>query len=195
MKLQIKRSLTENDVIEGCRGGNHKAQRQLYELYSSRMLGLCRRYISDQQEAEDVLIKGFLRVFEKIGQFRGDGSFEGWIKRIMINESLAYLRKNKAMYVEVDIDKAGQLPNYGMLSGALETEDLLRMVNALPMGYRSVFNLYAIEGYSHKEIAEMLNINESTSKSQLSRARAVLQGKLREAERGLNNKLKGHEDQ
>lgn len=187
--------MREDEVIDGCRRSEHKAQKHLYELYSSRMLGLCYRYIEEQQEAEDVMIKGFTKVFEKIGQFRGEGSLEGWIKRIMINESLGYLRRNKAMYVEVEMDKAGQQPDFGMLSGTMETDDLLKMVNALPMGYRTVFNLYAIEGYSHKEIAEMLKINENTSKSQLSRARAVLQRKLLDAERMMNIKGKGHEDQ
>ena len=194
MKLQIKKSLTVNEVIEGCKRGESRPQKQLYELYASRMLGLCFRYIGERQEAEDIMIKGFMKVFEKIGQFRGEGSFEGWIKRIMINESLAYLRRNKAMYVEIEMDRLGEKPDYDQLSGLLEAEDLMSMVNALPMGYRSVFNLYAIEGYSHKEIAEMLNINENTSKSQLSRARAVLQKKLMEAERVVNEKLNRHEE-
>lgn len=154
------------------------------------MLGLCRRYINDGFEAESVMITGFLKVFDKVDQFSGEGSFEGWVRRIMVNESLLYIRKNKGMYVEVDIEYAHAEPNYDLASRSLETEDLLRMINSLPVGYRTVFNMFAIEGYSHKEIALSLGINENTSKSQLSRARTMLQKQLIDKEALLEEKLK-----
>lgn len=156
------------------------------------MLGLCRRYIKDTNEAESVMITGFLKVFDKINQFSGQGSFEGWVRRIMVNESLLYLRKNKGMYIEVDIEYADLEPNYDLASSKLQAEDLLKLVNSLPVGYRTVFNMYAIEGYSHQEIAAKLQISENTSKSQLSRARKMLQKQILEKEAIWEEKRKRH---
>lgn len=153
------------------------------------MYALCMRYIKDDSEAEDVMITAFVKVFEKIDQFKGEGSFEGWIRRIMVNESLTYIRKHKSMYLEVDIEQADREPNCEELGNHLEAEDLMKMVNQLPVGYRTVFNLYAIEGYSHKEIAKQLGISENTSKSQLSRARVLLQKYLLNSERIINEKI------
>ena len=121
-----------------------------------------------------------VKVFEKLEQYNGEGSFEGWIRRIMVNESLMYIRKHKNMSLEVEVEKAEMKPDYQSLESTLETDDLMRLITELPVGYRTVFNLYAIEGYSHKEIAEQLGINENTSKSQLSRARKYLQNRLAE---------------
>jgi len=133
-------------------------------------------------EAEDVLVMSFTKIFERIDQFKGEGSFEGWIRKVTVNESLSYLRKNKNMYLETDIEAADREPDYSQLESQLEAEDLLKMIDALPTGYRIVFNMYAIDGYSHKEIAAHLDINENTSKSQLSRARALLQRNCLESE-------------
>lgn len=188
MKLHIHKSTLETDLINACKKQNAKAQRVVYDKYASYMLGLCRRYVRGELEAEDVMIRGFMKVFSKIDLFEGKGSFEGWMKRIMINESLGYIRKNKAMYLETDIEAADKEPDLDKLSTALEAKDLLKMINELPSGYRTIFNLYAIEGYSHKEIGELLGINENTSKSQLSRARMHLQRKLLETERVLEKK-------
>jgi len=146
------------------------------------MLGLCRRYVNDVSEAEMVMITGFLKVFDKIDQYSGEGSFEGWIRRIMVNESLLYIRKNKGMYIEVDIEYADQEPNYELAYNNLEVADLLKLISTLPIGYRTVFNMFAIEGYSHQEIAKELSISENTSKSQLSRARKMLQKQIIEKE-------------
>lgn len=157
------------------------------------MLGVVCRYINDRNEAEEVMIGGFIKVFDKIEQFKDEGSFEGWIRRIMVNEALGYIRKNKYMYAEVDIEKADREPDYQQLESHLEMEDMLRMVNELPVGYRTVFNLYAIDGYSHAEIADQLGININTSKSQLSRARALLQKQLQTIEDEFNNKVFSHE--
>jgi RNA polymerase sigma-70 factor (ECF subfamily) len=191
MKLQIHKSLKETDLINACKRQNARAQRMLYDRYSPIMMGLCRRYVRGEPEAEDVMIKGFMKVFTKIEMFQGKGSFEGWIKRIMINESLTYIRQNKAMYLETDIEVAEREPDYDKISTELEAKDLLKLVNELPSGYRTIFNLYAIEGYSHKEIAELLNISENTSKSQLSRARMQLQKKILEMEKALNKRNGG----
>jgi len=192
MKLIINKSSTTESLINGCRQGQRQAQREVYEKLSPRMLGLCRRYIRDAGEAESVMITGFLKVFDKISQYSGEGSFEGWISRIMVNESLLYIRKNKGMYIEVDIEYADQQPNYELASQNLEADDLLKLVNNLPVGYRTVFNMYAIEGYSHQEIANSLQISESTSKSQLSRARKMLQKQIIEKEALWEEKLKNH---
>ena len=119
-----------------------------------------------------------VKVFEKLDQFSGEGSLEGWVRRVMVNESLMYIRKNKNMSLEVDVEHAEFEPNYQTLENTLEAQDLMNLIAELPVGYRTVFNLYAIEGYNHKEIAETLGINENTSKSQLSRARKLLQTRL-----------------
>lgn len=181
--LQIKKSKSEEGLIAACRKGDSKAQRDIYNKYSPAMFAVCRRYVIELQEAEDILICGFTKAFQKIEQFNGQGSFEGWVRRIIVNESLTYLRRNKSMYLEVEIEKAGREPDYQQLDNKLEVEDLQKMIDQLPMGYKTVFNLYAIEGFSHKEIAGKLGISENTSKSQLSRARVYLQKLLLELER------------
>lgn len=140
------------------------------------MFALCHRYITDPYEAEDVMMAGFMVVFSKIDQFSGEGNFEGWIRRIMVTQSLQFLRKSKSMELmrygadepEMVADPNAQLPS-------MDHEKLLELVQQLPMGYRMVFNLFAIEGYSHPEISEMLGISEGSSKSQLHKARAQLQ--------------------
>ncbi len=129
-------------------------------------------------EAEDILVTSFTKVFERIDQFKGEGSFEGWLRRIVVNEALTFLRKNRSMYLETEIEQADREPDYSQLHNQLETEDLLRVIQELPAGYQIVFNMYAIDGYSHKEIADHLGISENTSKSQLSRARSYLQKML-----------------
>ena len=165
----------EAQLVKALRKQDPKAQRQVYEKYSSRMLGLCFRYVSDEMIAEDVMIEGFLKVFSKIEQFNEEGSFEGWIRRIMVNEALGYLRKQKRNPEDAMSDEAANIPDYALADQNLDAEELLNLIGELPTGYRTVFNLYAIEGYSHSEIAELMGITESTSKSQLHRARALLQ--------------------
>lgn len=176
--LRINKSNTEEQLLADCRKGKPKAQKEMYERFAPKMLGVCIRYIHDRDEAEHVMIGGMVKVFEKLNQYNGEGSFEGWIRRIMVNESLMYIRKNKNMSLEVEVEKAEVEPDYQSLESHLEVADLLVLIAELPVGYRTVFNLYAIEGFSHKEIADMLDINENTSKSQLSRARKLLQSRL-----------------
>ncbi len=193
MNLSINKSITEEKLIDGCVKGKSWAQKSLYEKYSPLMLGICIRYLKDRDDADDVLVQGFMKVFDNIAKFRKEGSFEGWIRRIIVNECLTFIRKNRSMYLETDIEKASNDPDYSVLDNQLEADDLLEMIRQLPVGYRTVFNLYAIEGFSHAEIAEQLGININTSKSQLSRARSYLQKQLLEAEKQLDNKIIGDE--
>lgn len=159
--------------------GKAKAQQAIYERYSPKMMSVCLRYLGNEFDANDVLVVAFTKVFDKLDTFRQEGSFEGWIRRIVVNEALGYLRKHRKNHHE-EIEQADFEGMYTPPSEKLEADDLHRLVRALPDGYRSVFNLYAIEGYSHKEIAERLDISENTSKSQLSRARSLLKKKLAE---------------
>jgi RNA polymerase sigma factor (sigma-70 family) len=189
MKLRINKSITEEELVKACKKRDQKAQRTLYQEYCDGMLGLCIRYVNDRFEAEEIMIKGFVKAFEKIDQFQGDGSFEGWLRKIMVNEALGFIRIQKNLLMSVEIEEAEREPDYQALQVELEVADLLAMINNLPYGYRTVFNLYAIEGYTHKEIAEMMGISENTSKSQLSRARAHLQKYLIMQENQLNKRF------
>lgn len=187
--LRINKSITEEELIANCRKGKASAQRGLYDRLSPKMLGVCLRYIKDREEAEHVMIGSIVKVFDKLEQFKGDGSFEGWVRRIVVNDCLMYIRKNRNMSLEVDIDSMVEAPNLGAIDDVLEVEDLMKLIKELPVGYGTVFNLYAIEGYSHAEISKMLDINENTSKSQLSRARKWLQKRLSEIESELEKKV------
>ncbi len=179
----------EAQLVKALRKRDPKAQRQVYDKYSSRMLGLCFRYVSDEMIAEDVMIEGFLRVFAKVDQFNEEGSFEGWIRRIMVNEALGHLRKQKRILEDAMSDEAANIPDAEMADQHLDVEELLGLIGELPAGYRTVFNLYAIEGYSHGEIAELMGITESTSKSQLHRARALLQKMVSDWDSGFKKKI------
>jgi RNA polymerase sigma factor (sigma-70 family) len=192
MHLKIYRA-KQDELIEGCLRRDSSAQRLLYDQYSSKMYGLCCRYVKGSMDAEDILVSAFMKVFDKIHQFKNEGSFEGWIRKIVVNEALTYLRRNRSMYVEIDLEQADYEPDYQSLSDHLETEDLLRIIQELPTGYRIVFNLYAIDGYSHKEIADQLGISENTSKSQLSRARVYLQKVLAEQDSMTTKKISNDE--
>ncbi|MCC5936297.1 MAG: RNA polymerase sigma factor [Lunatimonas sp.] len=176
----VRKIYSEADLIKKCLGGDRKAQRTLYELYSGKFLAVCRRYVKDSGSAEDIMIEGFMKIFEHLPQYRATGSFEGWMRKIMVTQSLLHIRNNRALQLEVPLDE-GENGGYIESTENLESEDLLRLIDELPLGYRMVFNLYAIEGYSHKEIQELLGISESTSKSQLSRARATLRDRLKAA--------------
>ncbi len=180
---------SEQELISGCLKRNRSAQQKLYERFSSKMYALCYRYVRDSMEAEDILVTAFTKIFERIDQFKGEGSFEGWIRRVVVNEAFSYLRRNRSMYLETDLEAADREPDYDNIGNHLEVEDLMKMIQDLPTGYRIVFNMYAIDGYSHKEIAEVLDISENTSKSQLSRARAQLQKQLADSDRQLKRQI------
>jgi RNA polymerase sigma factor (sigma-70 family) len=171
----------EPELITALRKGDFKAQKHLYEQYAPVMLGVCLRYLKNHLDAEEALINGFMKVYTNIGQFEGKGSFEGWVRRIMVNEALGMLRKKEPLHLALDkghLDLATQ----ATADTDLGLEELLQLVHELPAGYRAVFNLYAIEGFSHKEISDLLQITEGTSKSQLSKARALLQRRLTKQE-------------
>ena len=175
--ISYNRFIDEAELIAECKKDNPKAQRLLYTMYASKMLGVCRRYANDPDVSQDLLQDGFIKVFEKIGTYKGEGAFAGWIRRIFVNTSLEYLRKSSLMNFSVNIDECINIKDEIQTStlSKLNTEDLLACISRLPVGYRTVFNLYAIEGYSHSEIAEMLHIKESTSQSQMLRAKRLLQ--------------------
>jgi RNA polymerase sigma-70 factor (ECF subfamily) len=179
---------TEHDLARAINKGDSKAQSMLYERYSPKMLSICLRYMGDMMEAEDVMIEGFMRIFDKISQFNFKGSFEGWMRRIMVNEALMRLRGKKM--INVELDEVRQKSGGVSVESNINAEELLKLVNELPVGYRTVFNLFAIEGYSHAEIAEQLEISEGTSKSQLSRARALLQERLKVIEKDHLREIK-----
>lgn len=192
MQFKIYRA-KEDELITGCRKRDRNAQKALYDTYSSKMYGLCSRYLKDPMEAEDVLVVAFTRILERIDQYKGEGSFEGWIRRIVVNEALTCLRKRRNMHLEAELGEADYQLDYRNLEDHLQAEDLVQLINALPTGYRIVFNMYAIDGYSHKEIADTLGISENTSKSQLSRARTYLQKALKEQEWMADKKLNNDE--
>lgn len=168
--------MTDEQIVEGCIKKNAIAQKHLYEKFVRKMMGVCLRYADSTEEAEDVVQNGFISVFENISSFRGTGPLEGWIRRIMVNTALTNIRKNKKLKQNIELESVEfMLPSTSQSSESFEAQDLLKIIQTLPTGFKTVFNLYAIEGYSHKEIAEMLNISEGTSKSQYSRAKAHLQ--------------------
>ena len=171
---------SEQELIDLCIKGDRMAQRALYDRLASRMLSLCLRYVGDRTTAEDIMQEGFVTLFTRLDSFKGHGSFEGWARKIFVNTALMYLRKKDALKMSDDIDVARNLST----DMASQMEDigyleLMKLITSLPSGFRTVFNMYVIEGYSHKEIAEMLDISEITSRSQLSRARTWLQNKIR----------------
>lgn len=183
--MNLDHTYTIDSLLEGCKRGERKAQESLYKTMASRMMAVCLRYAKDTFEAEDILQMGFVKVFQKVSEFRGEGSFEGWIRRIMVNTAIESYRKNLRSLNVVDIDEVYDQPQNTFDMSGLELKDLLNLVQELSNGYRMVFNMYVIEGYSHKEIAEQLGITEGASKSQLSRARAILKDKIIKME-GLN---------
>lgn len=170
--------LEYKELIEACVKGDRLAQRSLYDIFSKRMYVICLRYTKSQQEAEDVLQDSFIKVFKNIKGYRGDSRLDYWIKRIVVNTSLNSQRKKLYMYPMMDIDDVKNDYDHSNSLSSFQLEELLNMISELPTGCRTVFNLFAIEGYSHKEIAEMLEVSEGTSKSQFARARKLLQEKI-----------------
>ncbi|MCD4732094.1 MAG: sigma-70 family RNA polymerase sigma factor [Bacteroidales bacterium] len=167
---------TEEEIIKGCIRRKRKAQKMLYDKYYRRMLGISLRYCSDRAEAEDVMLNGFMHIFSKIGTYERKGSFEGWMKRIMVNTAIDNFRKNKKHLYHTDIiEVEDELISEDSFPANITVNEIMSMVQQLPTGYRVVFNLFAIEGYEHKEIAEMLSVSVNTSKTQLFKARKLLQ--------------------
>lgn len=174
----------EYALVEGCRRQDRIIQRQLYERFAGKLFVLCKRYVKDPDEAEDVLQDAFVKVFRHIDTFRFECPLEAWLKRIVINTALKHIRKEKPWEHAVDVQElAPVLPQADTSLPALNYQYLLQLIQELPPGCRTVFNLYAIEGYNHPEIAELLDIAEGTSKSQYARARGLLQQKLQREQR------------
>lgn len=172
----------EKELIELAVENNRHAQHKIYSKFSPKMLSVCRQYIKDLHQAEDIMITAFMKVFTNLKNFKHEGSFEGWIRRIMINECISYIRvQKKVKFIE---DENYFEESFNNIESQFSVDDIQFLIDSLPDGYRMVFNLYAIEGYKHQEIAELLGISEGTSKSQLSHARKVLQDNI--------NKLKNY---
>ncbi len=168
--------MTEQELIEGCIREDQHCQREVFQRYAGKMLAVCIRYTRHQMEAEDIVQEAFIKVFDNIGNFQFRGSFEGWIRRIVVNTALKNFNKKSYQNEQIGLEDR---PEHAVDPAAYETlsaEEIVGAINQLPDGYRIVFNLYAIEGYSHKEIADLLGIQESTSRSQLVKARKMLQG-------------------
>lgn len=172
--------MTEEHLIERCRQFDPKAQKMLYDRFAPKMLGVCRRYVRNRDDAEDVLIESMFKVFEKMETFKNEGSFEGWIRRIVVNETLMFLRKKRLLTMELDVSELNSLDLSENITvdDDFAVADIMRVLETLPHGYKTVFNLYVIDGFKHIEIAEMLNISVNTSKSQLILAKKRLQLEL-----------------
>ncbi|MEX0290474.1 MAG: RNA polymerase sigma factor [Flavobacteriaceae bacterium] len=171
----------ERALIKKAASGNREAQQALYDSFAPKMLSVCRQYIKDVHYAEDVMIMGFVKVFKNLRSFRFEGSFEGWVRRIMIREAISYLRRKQFVVFDDEVFEKRQ-DVYVENAAELEVEHIQKMIDELPEGYKLVFVLFAVEGYKHSEIAEMLQVSESTSKSQLFKARRVLQEQINRLE-------------
>ncbi|MBK7734243.1 MAG: sigma-70 family RNA polymerase sigma factor [Chitinophagaceae bacterium] len=171
--------MTIEQMLSGCIANNAAAQEALYHRFSPKMLGVCYRFAKNREDAEDMLQEGFIKVFMQIQQFRGEGSLEGWIRRIVVHTCINILKKNKKFNESVDIIHAnGLMGKDDFIPSIIQAKQVVECIRALPLGYKTVLNLYALEGFSHKEIGEILDIEESTSRSQYPRARIMLEDML-----------------
>ena len=172
-------TMTEDAIFQGCLQNNASAQKELYNRYSPKMLAVCYRYGHNREDAEDMLQEGFIKVFSQMHTFRNQGAFEGWIRRIVVHTCINHLKKNKKFNDSVDITYASGIEiREENIPSVIQAKQVVECIRLLPIGYRTVLNLYAVEGYTHKEIADMLDIEESTSRSQYTRARQMLEDVL-----------------
>ena len=170
--------VSESDLIQGCINGDRQMQELLYQRFSPKMYTVCLRYSGNTEDARDLLQEGFIKIFKNLSKYRGDGSFEGWIRRIFVNTSIEHFRKKVHLQnVTETQERMIEDKEWNVLDNLAE-KDIMKMIHELSPGYKAVFNMHVIEGYSHKEIGEMLGINEGTSKSQLARAKMVLKKML-----------------
>lgn len=179
MTPERNQNTAETDLIKGCMEGNRRMQEELYSRFSSRMYAVCLRYAGNAEEAEDILQEGFIKVFKKLDSFRSEGSFEGWVRRIFVNTAIEHFRRKRYLMPVTEKEENTLEGKYNSVLDDLGAKDILALVQELSPGYRTVFNMYVVEGYTHKEIADMLGISEGTSKSQLSRAKVILQDMVR----------------
>jgi RNA polymerase sigma-70 factor (ECF subfamily) len=171
--------MTDTDLVKGCLRGDIRSQKQLYMIYAPKVKGICMRYAANHEEAEDMLQEAYIRIFTKLDQFKQDGPLGAWIRRVVVNTAAEIYRRDKKLRNQAEADAYGHLadPQEDIL-GTLSVQAIMEKINRLPDGYRVVFNLFAVEGFAHKEIAELLGITENTSKSQYCRARAALRAML-----------------
>lgn len=174
-RIISRKAMTDEQMVAGCLAGRPDAQKALYQAYAGKMMSICMRYASSRDQARDILQDGFVKVFQKIDRYRAEGPLGGWIARTMVNTALDHIRRNKPYDHSLDLSEAEHLhATEGMALSRMATDELMALIQALPPGYRTVFNLFAIEGWPHKDIAEQLGISENTSKSQFMKARAYL---------------------
>ena len=191
MTHERNQNITESDLIRGCIEGNRRMQEELYRRFSPRMYAVCLRYAGNAEEAEDILQESFIKVFKKLDSFRSEGSFEGWVRRVFVNTAIEHFRRKRYLMPVTEKEENTIEGKYVSVLDELAEKDILGLVQELSPGYRTVFNMYVVEGYTHKEIADMLGISEGTSKSQLSRAKVILQDMVRtfiDKQRGVRNK-------
>ncbi|MEM0519164.1 MULTISPECIES: RNA polymerase sigma factor [Aequorivita] len=167
-------------LISKSSNGDRRAQQKLFEHFAPKMLGVCRQYVKSNDLAEEVMLNGFFKMFSNLNNFKNEGSFEGWVRRIMVNESITQLRKDKKLHFTSEAEIENSAVHSTFIETELETDEIQKMIDSLPVGYKTVFVLYAIEGYKHSEIAEQLQISENTSKSQLFKARKMLQNMVKQ---------------
>ncbi len=183
MSLELASAMDDITLVSACTKGDSRAQRALFDKFAPKMLSICKRYIPNGEESEDVLQDAFVKIFQKIGDFKQEGSLEGWMRRIVVNTALDAIRKNKKWLGVAQVEAVeNQVSFDDNAFDNMDVNHLLQMINEMPDGYRVVFNMFAIEGYSHKEIADTLGVSENTSKSQYSRARAFLRTQIEQLE-------------
>lgn len=173
-------NISESDLINGCLEGDRRMQEELYRRFSPKMYAVCLRYAGNAEEAEDILQEGFIKVFKKLDSFRREGSFEGWVRRIFVNTAIEHFRRKRYLMPVTEKEENTIEGKYLSVLDDLAARDIMALVQELSPGYRTVFNLYVVEGYTHKEIADMMGISEGTSKSQLSRAKVILQDMVKQ---------------
>ncbi|MGP8215985.1 MAG: RNA polymerase sigma factor [Bacteroidia bacterium] len=174
----MSQNISEEELVKGCLAGTWAFQQMLYKRYAGKMLTVCMRYCNSKEEAEDILQEGFILVFEKLGQFKMKGSFEGWVRRIMVNKAIEHYRKTVKMYPVINVENIENEISIDDITSNMNARELLLMIQELPPVYKMVFNLFVFEEMTHKEIAGQLGIAEGTSKSNLSDARALLKKKI-----------------
>lgn len=171
--------MTEQSILAGCLNNDPSSQRELYNRYSPKMLSVCYRFANSREDAEDMLQEGFIKVFTQMHTFQNKGAFEGWIRRIIVHTCINFLKKNKKFSNSIDLEQADYLEvKEETMPSVMQARQIIECIRLLPIGYRTVLNLYAMEGYSHREIADMLDIEESTSRSQYTRAKSMLEAIL-----------------
>lgn len=191
MTPERNQNIPESDLIRGCMEGNRRMQEELYRRFSPRMYAVCLRYAGNAEEAEDILQEGFIKVFKKLDSFRSEGSFEGWVRRVFVNTAIEHFRRKRYLMPVTEKEENTIEGKYTSVLDELGAKDIMALIQDLSPGYRTVFNMYVVEGYTHKEIADMLGISEGTSKSQLSRAKVILQDMVRtfiDKQRGVRSK-------